>query len=222
MFIAVKTGKLTVEAALTGGLLGLIIFVGTGFGGIAMMTAFFILGTFATSFKIDVKAQLALEEKDRGKRRTGQVIANAGAAAILGLLAWLVPEQHSLFNLMIAASFASATADTLSSELGSLCGRKFYNILTLKKDTRGLNGVVSIEGTIIGIIGSVVIAAIYAFMFGWNKDVIWIIVAGTLGNISDSILGATLERSNHLNNDAVNFINTAIAALLVLLLSAIS
>ena len=140
-------------------------------------------------------------------------------AGIPGLLVWFFPEQRELLQLMMAAALASATADTLSSELGTVYGKRFYNILSFKNDKRGENGVVSIEGTLIGIFGSILIAVVYAIGFGWNSQLGWIVIAGTFGNIADSILGATLERKNYLKNDAVNFINTVIAALTVFVLA---
>ena len=57
------------------------------------------------------------------------------------------------------------------------------------------------------------IAVIYAIGFGWDKTFLILIIAGTIGNLSDSVLGAALERKRYLNNDAVNFLNTLIAAL---------
>jgi uncharacterized protein (TIGR00297 family) len=221
MVITVIAGKLTVAAALTGGLLSILIFAGAGYNGIAMLAAFFILGTIATSSGLHYKEAHGLAEKNKGKRTTGQVIANAGVPAILGLTAWLHPMQSKLFHIMMAAAFASAAADTLSSELGNVYGRRFYNILTLKEDTKGLDGVVSFEGTVIGFAGSVIIGAIYLLEKGWTTGFIWIIVAGTVGNLSDSILGASLERKNVLNNNAINFSNTAIAAVVAYLLNII-
>jgi uncharacterized protein (TIGR00297 family) len=142
-------------------------------------------------------------------------VANAGVAALLGLLTIFFPEHRSLFCVMMAASLSSATADTLSSELGNVYGRRYYNIVNFRKDERGLDGVVSMEGTLFGIAGSVVIALIYALGFTWSVNVlVIIIIAGTIGNILDSVLGATLQRKHFVNNDAVNFFNTAVAALI--------
>ncbi|MEP6846110.1 MAG: DUF92 domain-containing protein, partial [Panacibacter sp.] len=145
--------------------------------------------------------------------------ANTGIAAILGILIYFYPSEKNILSLMMAATFASATADTLSSELGNICGSKFYNIITLQKDGRGLNGVISLEGILIGLGGSVIIAIIYAFGFGWSAaNILLITLAGAAGNIGDSIIGATAERKLLLKNNAVNFLSTGIAAITALLL----
>jgi len=215
---SVKTGKLTAIAGLTGFTVALLIFAGAGCTGIAMLAAFFVLGTAATSLGMNEKYKLGIAEKNKGRRTACQVIANAGVAAAMALLALILPQQAGLFQLMIAASFASAAADTLSSELGNLYGKRFYNIITFKKDKRGLDGVVSAEGTLAGIAGSLIIALIYSAKFGLDKEAGWIIIAGTAGNLFDSVLGASLERRHQLNNNMVNFSNTAIAAFIALLL----
>ncbi|HTK19350.1 MAG TPA: DUF92 domain-containing protein, partial [Mucilaginibacter sp.] len=95
---------------------------------------------------------------------------------------------------------------------GMIYGRRFYNIISRKKDAKGLDGVVSLEGTLIGIIGSAIIALIYLISLGWDKSFWIIILAGTIGNLSDSVLGALLERKHLLTNNGVNFLNTIIAA----------
>lgn len=212
MFYALKAGKLTWPAAIAGAIIGGVIFIASGYVGLAMMVTFFILGTISTSWKIGYKKQMGLAEENKGRRTAGQVIANAGVPGLLGILTLLNNANSTLYLLMMAAGFASASADTLSSELGNVYGRRFYNIVTFKKDVRGLNGVVSMEGTLIGIMGSCMIALIYFIAFGCDKNILIIIIAGTAGNLADSILGATLEQQKVLNNNAVNFFNTAIAA----------
>jgi uncharacterized membrane protein len=62
------------------------------------------------------------------------------------------------------------------------------------------------------------IAIIYSISYGLDERFIWIAVAGTIGNLSDSVLGATLERKGIIPNDVVNFFNTLVAALFLLLL----
>jgi uncharacterized protein (TIGR00297 family) len=213
--LSITAGKLTTLAGLTGCIVGLLVFAGAGYTGIAMLATFFLLGTTATSWGINRKRSLGLVEKDKGKRTSGQVIANAGVAAGLGIFIVALTGYKDLFRLMMAASFASATADTLSSELGILYGSKFYNIMTLKKDTRGLDGVISIEGSLIGIAGSFFIAVVYSIGYGLSIHLLLIVLAGSIGNLFDSFLGATLERKNYLNNNAVNFLNTTIAALAI-------
>ena len=160
MFLSVKARKLTLYAALTGGIMTFCIYAGAGYIGVILLSAFFILGSVATSFKYNEKKEMAIHEENQGRRSAGQVFANAGLAGIISILSLIFPENRSLYLLMIAAVFSSATSDTLSSELGNLYGKRYYNILTFKKDIKGLNGVVSIEGTLLGMVGSVIIAAL--------------------------------------------------------------
>jgi uncharacterized protein (TIGR00297 family) len=167
------------------------------------------------------KRRLGLAEANKGRRTAGQVLANAGLAGLLGLAAWLLPSFASLGRLMLAGGFAAATADTLASELGNIYGRRYVNILTFKPDQRGLDGVISAEGTLLGLAGSAVLASVYCVAEGWYPAFGILLLAGTAGNLGDSLLGATLERRRYLPNDGVNFLNTLIGALVAAGLAAV-
>ena len=178
--------------------MAVLIFVGAGYTGLSMLAAFFVLGTIATSWKKNLKSPVRSKADQSAKRNTGQVLANGSVAGLIGVLIYFTPTIADLLRIMLAASLASATADTLSSELGMVYGRRFYNIVTFKKDERGLDGVISFEGILIGLTGSTLIAIIFALGFGWSSAVFVIIIAGTVGNLSDSYLGALLERKHYL------------------------
>lgn len=216
-YTSYKTGKLTEGGAITGGIIGLCIYLGTGYTGIAMLAVFFVLSTIATSHKKHKKRKLG-EEVHSEKRDARQVLANGGLPAILGLLATAMPDNTLLATVFMAAAFSSATADTLSSELGTVYGTRFYNILNLRSDEKGRDGVISLEGTLIGLAGSATIACVYSLAFGWNGTFLNILIAGTIGNLTDSVLGATLERKGYINNNEVNFLNTFTAVITACLL----
>lgn len=209
--INVVTRKLNLTGGVVGAIIAAILYIGAGMNALISLAVFFVLGIIATNLKVEVKSALSLHENKNG-RTASQVLANSGMAALLALIMLLFPDHHALCKIMIAACFASATSDTLSSELGNIYGRKFYNILSLKSDTRGLDGVVSLEGTLFGLAGAMAIALIYIAGNGWSVYFYIIVLAGLSGNLFDSILGATLERKKFLSNDLVNFANTAFAA----------
>lgn len=212
MLYSARTGKLTTAGVWTGGLLGVLLYLGSGLAGIVWLGLFFALGSAASAWKVADKRRLGLAEANKGRRTAGQVLANAGLAGLLGLLGWHWPATASLAQLMMAGSFAAATADTLSSELGNVYGRRYYHILTLRPAVRGPDGVVSLEGTLLGLGGSAMVAAAYCAAAGWGPGFWWVVVAGTAGNLVDSVLGATLERQGRLGNNQVNFLNTLAGA----------
>lgn len=202
--------KLSIAGAITGAFCGLLIYVGAGYAGFLMMTTFFLLGTLATKLGRNKKAGFEIRVES-GARNHLQVLANAGMATILATLALADPSHAPLYQLLLAAAFASATADTLSSELGMLYGKNSFNCLSFKKERRGLDGVISIEGTLAGLAGAGIIALIFSWHTGFDANFLLILLSGAFGNYADSVIGATLERSRLVNNDIVNFLSTFIA-----------
>lgn len=207
--------KLTLPGAITGLIVGLLIYEGTGLAGFSMLCLFFITGSWATSWH---KEQKNINEASQ-PRTAWQVLANAGVGVLLATIAFIKPDLSPLLLVMIGGSFASAMADTLSSELGMIYGKQFFNIITLKKDQRGLDGVVSLEGTLIGISGAFITAIVFWLFTDWSKALYVITIAGSIGNLVDSILGATLERKRIIKNDMVNFLNTLAGALVCYILA---
>lgn len=215
LILSVKFRKLTIPASVAAFITGLAIALGTGLTGVILLLTFFLLGVLATSHRKGLKAQLSPSEEQHTGRTVGQVFANGGTAAIVSAFAFFDPAHTPLYLLMLAASLASALADTTSSELGIIYGRNFYNIITFKRDTRGLDGVISLEGTLIGAGGAAIIAILYN---GISYASLIVLLSGIAGNFMDSLLGAMLERKGIIGNNVVNFLNTLFAALLALAL----
>lgn len=201
--LSIITKKLTVAAGLAAIVVGWVIFAGAGYVGELQLFTFFVLSVLAT------RHGRALKGKEHGEiRDVWQVFANGGVAAVLGVLAMVDYNHTTLYTLMIAGALAAATADTLSSELGMVYGRRMFNILTFRKEEKGLDGVISVEGTLIGAAGAFIIGFIYM----WDRSLWVITVAGVGGNVVDSVLGAGLERRKLIGNGMVNLLNTAAGA----------
>lgn len=210
MFLSYYKNKLTLAGSISGGLISLLVFCAAGITGYGMMACFFMMAIFATAYKKTEKKRAAKDHPE--KRNAIQVWANGGLAAVAAVLAFFL-DYDSLFPLVIACIFSSAAADTISSEMGMVKGKKFINILTFQPDKKGLDGVISREGILWGIAASILIAGIYYTGFEYISHFFIIICAGTIGNLSDSLMGALWERKGWIGNDAVNLLNTFIAGL---------
>ena len=197
--------------------------------------AVFLLAFIATRLGRERKEELGVAEKRQG-RTAAQVAANLGVAAIVAhpmVQIWLQDSgvflHHGiatmpLFAPMVAA-LAEAAADTVSSEVGQVFGGEPRMITSLRKVEPGTDGAVSLIGTLAGIAAAclVAFAGTLAIGAGWHMppsdrwQMFWVaFVGGVFGLFFDSLLGATLERRGWLNNDAVNFLSTACAAVFAL------
>ncbi|WP_394337185.1 DUF92 domain-containing protein [Chitinophaga skermanii] len=218
MLFFIRLKKLTIWGGITGMLVGIPVFLGAGWWGLLYLGIFFLLGTLATAHGKQHKlSHDDLEQQSTG-RRPGQVFANGGIAALMAILAIFDHKHTFLYHAMMVGSLAAATADTLSSELGTVYGKKFVNVLSFKPDERGLDGVISLEGTIIGAAGSLLLAILFSIQYGFGAATIVIAAAGVIGNYVDSILGAVFERRLVMTNNMVNVCNTAAGAVVTALL----
>jgi uncharacterized protein (TIGR00297 family) len=164
--------------------------------------------------------------ESRHGREASQVAANLGIAAIVSnplVQSWLInhgwvfaraiaPNPAPSMALGLAA-LAEAAADTVSSELGQVLSGHPRMITTFRTAEPGTDGAISLGGTAMGIIAAGAVAAAGTWALGGGSAffaVAW--AGGVFGLFFDSLLGATLERHGWINNDAVNFLSTASAA----------
>lgn len=221
LFLAVYKRKLTPAAGVIAFILGLIVMEGASFAGATLLIAFFAMGVLASAYKKKVKRGIKAGFPHSEERNVAQVLANGGIAGILAVLAIMDGSQIGLFVFLMAGSLAAAAADTIASELGTVLGKHFVNVLSFRKEERGLDGVISLEGTVAGIAAAAVMALVYSAFRGFSADALYIVLAGASGNWIDSVLGATWQRKGRLNNDEVNAINTFTGAMAALALKLI-
>jgi uncharacterized protein (TIGR00297 family) len=176
---------------------------------LSSLVALFVLTFLATRFRRASKEKRGLAEARRG-RSASQVAANLGVAALFA--------AAGSYSGCIAA-LAEAAADTVSSEIGQALGGPTVMISTLRKVPSGVDGGVSLVGTVAGVAAAGVIAGI-----GGIGHALWphgaaVMIAACSGLFFDSLLGATVERRGWIGNDLVNFFSTLFAAIVAETLS---
>ncbi len=205
--------SVSISGALAGFLVGTAIYVSLGWRGYSLLLAFFVLGTAATKLGYQRKAAQGLAQEGGGRRGVRHALANTSVAAACAFFAIMTP-YGGLFVLAFAAAFATKTSDTAASEIGQLWGKRTFLITSLRPVPRGTEGAVSLEGTVAGILASVLVAAlgVVVGLYGWSGAAV-VVVAAFVGTTMESLVGATLEKRGLLDNEAVNFLNTLVGAL---------
>lgn len=204
----------TIAGAATGIVVAACLYYSAGYTGLALLAVFFVSGTLVTRYRGDEKRQKGFADADKPARTAAQVLANSGAALLCAIALLIFPQQQNAWLVGIAAAFSSATADTWSSELGVVLGKTIFRPFSKSTARAGDNGVVSLEGTIAGIAGSLLIALVFHWLAFPAYGLL--LLAGTLGNLSDTWLGEIAENKGWIGNDVVNFLSTLIASFIAL------
>lgn len=212
--LAYAMRMVTVSGALSGLLVGAIIYTFGGYQFFLILFTFFFLGSGATKFGYAHKKSLGIAQEKGGARGWKNAVANCSTSAFLAILYMLAPEaMRPIFAAGFFGAFATAAADTVSSEIGQVLGKHPILITTLRPVPVGTEGAVSLEGTFAGIVASAVVCAVGVALGVLSLSLSGICVAAAfIGTTAESYLGATLEQMKIIDNEIINFMNTLVGA----------
>ena len=211
-FAGWRAGSVSVSGAAAGTVIGTIIYVGAGRGAWLLLLTSFACAVIASRLKLTRKVLLGIAEERGGRRGPGNAIANCGLAAFAAAVA-LSTTQRRAALLVCATALIAGASDTVASEIGKGWGRHTYLSTGFRRVRPGTSGAVSLEGTTAGVACSFMLALMAAYGGVIDSSHVWVVVAAVfVGSVVESLLGATLELPGILNNDQLNFINTAVAA----------
>jgi uncharacterized protein (TIGR00297 family) len=199
------------SGAIAGAVVCFLLYVGGGPGAFAALVSVFVLTWISTRLGYQRKKKLGTAEKLDG-RTALQVLANIAVASVCAALS-AAHAGNTVLLLAASAALSEAAADTVSSEVGQARSEKARLITTWEEVTAGTDGAVSWAGTLAGIAAATVVSLVC--VLAGLVPVRWLgisVVAAVAGMVADSFLGALLEHRKLLNNDAVNFLGTLVAA----------
>lgn len=248
---------LTAYGALAAVLVGTILYAWGHLAWFGTLLAFFISSSLLTRWKQQKKTILESGYEKTGQRDAGQVFANGGAALALCIANHLYP--HPDWWIGYVGVMAAVNGDTWATEIGGLSKTPPRSIITGKEVPKGTSGGVSFLGLLATLFGSLFIGGVAwglhlitrqpgspfsALSVSWFSFIIGTTLAGTVGSLADSYMGARwqvmyrctvcgkeIERPIHcnqkasrirgwrfMNNDRVNFLSSLIGGITLLLL----
>jgi uncharacterized protein (TIGR00297 family) len=192
-YAAYRAGSLSKSGAWGALVEGTLIFGLGGWQWAILLLGFFISSSALT--RLFGKKKAALDEKFEkgGRRDIGQVLANGGIAAAFATLHFFFPEAAWTWA-GFAASMAAVNADTWATELGVLNPTPPRLITNGQPVEKGTSGGISVYGTLAATGGAAFIAVL-AILVTPSPLLffVFIILAGLLGALFDSLLGATVQ-----------------------------
>ncbi len=186
---------LALSGAIAAALIGTVIF---GIGGLpwaALMITFFFTASVLSKLFGGKKYSLTDKFEKGSQRDWAQVFANSGAGAFLAVISLLFPDAVWPW-LAYAGAMAAVNADTWATEIGVLSPKAPRLITTGETVVMGTSGGVTLTGTAATFAGGLLIAAVGGLCQPGVSAVPFLIavsLAGLVGSLTDSLLGATLQ-----------------------------
>lgn len=221
-FAGWRAGTVTIAGAITGFVIGIAVWAAAGWQAWTLLFVSFGVAALTTKMGHRRKASLGISEERGGRRGPGNAIANTGvfAWAAIASLGLAHPAGAMLAGV---TAMVTAASDTVASEIGKAFGKTTWTWAPVRRVPAGTPGAVSLEGTLAGIAGAVVLAS-YAGGVGLIslRAIPVAVVAATLASFAEGALATRFEAGGWLNNDVLNFLNSAIGASIALLWWALS
>jgi len=163
--------------------------------GFCLLAFFFVVATVLTRLGQKRKQAMGVAQPNQGRRRAREALANCLPGLFFAYLVWRQPGIL-LFQVALVSSLAESLADTTSTELGQLYGRRCVILPACRSVPVGTRGAVSVEGTLFG-----VLAAFAMGILGWILGFypvagsVWVALGATIGFTGESLIGTVL--TNH-------------------------
>jgi len=220
-FLLISLGQrlpfLTKKGWIHAGILGTLLLGSIGWNGWISVCVYLLLGTLVTKIGYKNKASRGIAESRGGKRGPENVWGSAATGCSLALLSCFWPDYLTLFMVGFASSFTAKLSDTFSSEIGKRFGKSTFLITTLKPVLPGTEGAISIEGSVAGLFGSLIMTLVminFSIISGISVALI-VLLSGFLATILESYIGAIAQNKiNWMTNELVNSIQTSLAAII--------
>ena len=218
-FASYRAGSVSTSGLVAGIAVGIIIYACGGPAGWVLLFAGFLLATVSSRVGLRRKNVLGIAESREGRRGAGNTIANCVVGTIAAAAA-VVSTHAPLALLAMTAALIAGASDTVASELGKAWGGRTFLPTTLRRVRPGTPGAMSFEGTAAGVLAAALLAVMAVGLRLMPMHWAWVVVvAATAGAVIESLLAATLEASGVLDNDLLNFLNTAAAAAAAVLIA---
>lgn len=203
--LAFQRGSLAYSGILGAVIVGTLVFAGGGLAWGVLLVAFFVTSSFLSHYAAREKEPLA-DKFEKGHRRDlGQVLANGGWGALLAL-AFALSPQPILFVAFVGA-MATVNADTWATELGVLSPHPPRLVTNGRTVAIGTSGGVTLLGTTASLAGALLIGLLgflSSFGYSWLPGILPRVpdagllipvgaLAGLVGSLFDSLLGATVQ-----------------------------
>jgi uncharacterized protein (TIGR00297 family) len=211
-WLGYRAKTVSLSGMIAGASVGIVIYAAGGAGAWGLLFVTFLTAAIASRLGLQRKVLLGIAEERGGRRGAGNALANCGVATLAAVAAVTTPHAEGALLAQVAALVAGGS-DTVASEIGKAWGRSTFLVTTFGRVKPGTPGAMSLEGTFAGIAAAFILAEIgVAFGLIGYEATLAVVAGATLGALAESALAATLEGPGILNNDMLNFINTAVAA----------
>jgi uncharacterized protein (TIGR00297 family) len=187
--------SLSYSGALAAVVLGTLVY---GFGGwqaALLLIAFFVSSSLVGKLARSRAGHVRTSYAKGAERDAGQVLGNGIVPGVLAI-AISTSAAGAWTWLAFGGAIAAVTADTWATELGALSASAPRLITNLsRRVSAGTSGGVSIVGTCAAALGAMLIATLTGLVApaGHSTWILPITVAGFVGALFDSLLGATVQ-----------------------------
>jgi uncharacterized protein (TIGR00297 family) len=162
-----------------------------GRGWIVLLLFFFITSSALSHWRVAERARAVGAMLEKGSRRdAAQVLANGLVFALAAILSSY--GNVEAWQAIGAGAIAAATADTWSTEIGTVLGGTPRMITTGQVVQPGTSGGVTIAGLVSAFTGSLLAASV-ALLVRWGTPIHAVAIGGVVGSLVDSLLGAIAQ-----------------------------